>query len=92
MSYFENYYNLHKEKTLRGYTRPLDLKAFDRRHWMTEDDTMELISEKLDTIQRFSILTRPMISRLSRIDERSFNAGLFGANKAGLSVHPRKKN
>ena len=32
MSYFEHYYNVHREKTLRGFTRPLDLKAFDRRH------------------------------------------------------------
>jgi hypothetical protein len=91
MSYFEHYYNLHAEKTLRGYTRPLDLKLFDRRQWMTRDETMDLISQRLDKIRRVSILTRPMIARLSPVDERSCRAGLHGANKAGLSVPPRRK-
>ncbi len=29
MSYFEQYYNVAREKTLRGYTAPLDLRTFD---------------------------------------------------------------
>ncbi len=91
MSYFEQYYNLHREKTLRGYTYPLALKTFDRQQWMTVDDTMELIAERLDSIRRVRLLTRPMIKSLSLLDERSCKAGLYGANMAGLSVPPRKK-
>ena len=91
MSYFEHYYNLHREKTLRGYTLPLDLRAFDRHQWTTCDETMDLISQRLDEIRRVSILTRPMIAHLSPVDERSSLAGLHGANRAGLSVPPRKK-
>jgi hypothetical protein len=91
MSYFEHYYNLDREKTLRGYTRPLDLKVFDRRRWMTEDATMDLISEKLDAIRRYPILTRPMTSRLSPVDARLFQAGLHGANMAGVSTFPPRK-
>ena len=92
MSYFEHYNNLHAEKTLRGYTRPLDLKAFDSRQWMTRDETMDLISERLDRTRRFQILTKSMIARLSPVDERSCMAGLHGANRAGLSVPPRRKH
>lgn len=88
MSYFEQYYNLDREKTLRGYTRPLDLKAFDRLHWMIKDETMELISAKLDEVRRTRLLTRSMIAGLSPVDARCFRAGLTGANKAGLSVPP----
>jgi hypothetical protein len=91
MSYFEHYYNLHREKTLRGYTLPLDLKAFDRHQWITCDETMDLISRGLDNIRRVPILTKPMIARLSAVDERSSQAGLHGANRAGLSVPLRKK-
>ena len=91
MSYFEHYYNLHREKTLRGYTRPLDLKLFDSSSWMTQDEAMELISQRLDEIRRLSLLTKPMIARLSLVDERSCQAGLHGSNKAGLSIPPRKK-
>jgi hypothetical protein len=91
MSYFEHYYNVQREKTLRGYTRPLDLKAFDRRQWMTRDETMELISRRLDEISRVHFLTKPMIARLSPVDILSARAGLLGANKAGLYRPPRKK-
>jgi hypothetical protein len=92
MSYFEQYYNLDHEKTLRGYTRPLDLKTFDRLHWMTKDETMELISAKLDAVRRTRLLTRAMIAGLSSVDERSFRAGLTGANKAGLSIPSRRNS
>ncbi|NJD56078.1 MAG: hypothetical protein FIA94_06695 [Nitrospirae bacterium] len=91
MTYFENYYNVHGEKTLRSYTRPLALKGFDLCQWMTRDETMELIAERLDGIRRFSLLTRPMVRKLSPVDERSIRAGLFGANMAGLSNPARKK-
>ena len=90
MSYFEHYYNVYREKTLRGYTLPLDLKAFDRRQWMTNDDTMELIAQQLDRRRRFSLLARPMIRQLSLVDKRSSQAGLYGANKAGLSIPSRR--
>ena len=35
MSYFENYYNPEGEKTLRTYSRPVNLARFDRVEWMT---------------------------------------------------------
>ncbi len=91
MSYFEHYYNLHREKTLRGYTYPLALKAFEHQQWMTLDETMELIAKRLDSIRRVRLLTQPMIRRLSLVDERSCQAGLHGANIAGLSVPPGRK-
>src|SRR5215471_4475456 len=32
LSYFEHYYNLRGEKTLRAYSRPVNLSRFDRAH------------------------------------------------------------
>jgi len=37
MSYFEHYYNPKGEKTLRTYSRPVDLKRFDKRGWITAE-------------------------------------------------------
>ncbi len=88
MSYFEHYYNLHREKTLRGYTAPLALKSFDCLEWMTRDETMDLIAARLDRSRRFGLLTRGMAGRLSPVDRRSCEAGLHGSNRAGLSVPP----
>ena len=84
LSYFEQYYNVEGEKTLRGYTIPLNLKTFDKFNWMTRDESMEPIAERLDKIRRFFLLTPKMIAGLSPVDERSRKAGLQGANEAGL--------
>ncbi len=90
VSYFEQFYNLEREKTLRGYTVPLNLKAFDRFKWMTSDEPLERIGQQLDKIRKVRILTRRMVAGLSLIDERSYQAGLLGANERGL-YRPKRK-
>ncbi|MBI1800427.1 MAG: hypothetical protein HYR71_02215 [Chloroflexi bacterium] len=84
MSYFEPYYNVQGEKTLRSYTRPLNLTGFDRLDWMTCDDALDAIAERLDSLQRIPLLTPSMVAALSRVDGRSYRAGLLGVNEAGL--------
>lgn len=84
LSYFEQYYNVEREKTLRGYTVPLHLARFDDVNWMTEDTHLERIAEKLDQIRRFTLLTPAMVRQLSAVDERSARAGMVGVNEAGL--------
>ena len=84
MSYFEQYYNVEREKTMRGYTMPLSLNRFDKFNWMTSDEPLELIAQRLDQIRRVTILTPTMIETLSLLDERSYLAGLYGSNEAGL--------
>lgn len=84
MSYFEQFYNVAREKTLRGYSLPLNLKAFDRWNWITSDETLDRIALKLDRMRKISILRNTMICNLSPVDDRSYRAGLFGARKAGL--------
>ncbi len=92
MSYFEQFYNVEREKTLRSYTVPVHLQAFDKWDWMTKDDSLERIAHRLDRARKVPVLTNPMISNLSMVDERSYEAGLTGANKAGLYKPRTKKN
>jgi hypothetical protein len=84
MSYFEQYYNLQREKTLRGYTGPLNLKRFDRLNWMTADEAMELIAQRTEEIRRVMLIGAEMEKRLSLVDERSYQAGLTGADPNGI--------
>lgn len=84
MSYFEQFYNVAREKTLRGYSLPLNLKVFDQWNWVTSDESLERVAQKLDRMRKISILRNTMISNLSPVDERSYRAGLFGSKKAGL--------
>ncbi len=92
MSYFEQFYNVERKKTLRSYTVPLNLKAFDKLNWMTSDGPLERIGKRLDEIRKVRLLTRRMITGLSLVDERSYRAGLLGANQASLYQPPRKSD
>lgn len=84
MSYFEQYFNVAAEKTLRAYAGPLNLTGFDRLRWMTEDHKLEQIAQRLDQLRRISIISERNVGILSPVDDRSYQAGLFGANQAGL--------
>ncbi len=84
MSYFEQYYNTAREKTLRGYAGPLNLKRFDGLNWMVRDEVMEVIAERTDHIRRVNLIDAEMAARLSSVDERSRRAGLIGSDPKGL--------
>jgi hypothetical protein len=78
MSYFEHYYNLRREKSLRTYSRPVNLKRFDRRHWMTAEEDVWFVPEYLTTIHHTPVLRPHLIPRLGKVDARLFAAGLVG--------------
>jgi len=84
MSYFEGFYNVDREKTLRGYTVPLSLATFDRVRWMSRDEPMEAIAKRLDEVRRVRVITPRMAARLSPVDPRSYEAGLLGVVAEGL--------
>ena len=90
MSYFEDFYNFAREKTLRGYTLPLNLAAFDRREWMTRDAAMAEIARGLDRAAHRRLLTRGMVLNLAAVDPRAFRAGLQGSVRSGL-FKPKSK-
>ncbi|HXO22215.1 MAG TPA: hypothetical protein VOA87_20040, partial [Thermoanaerobaculia bacterium] len=92
MSYFEGFYNVDREKTLRGYTVPLDLRKFDRLGWVTDDAPLEAIAQRLDEIRQVPLVTPRMVARLQPMDERSYEAGQLGVNADGLWRPPGPEN
>ncbi|MBI5879780.1 MAG: hypothetical protein HZB53_19210 [Chloroflexi bacterium] len=84
MSYFEGYYNMERLRSLREYTRPFNLRAFDRLNWLSDDATMDLIADKLDALARRPILTPRMVRNLTLLDKRSFDAGMVGTDIEGV--------
>lgn len=78
MSYFEHYYNLKKEKTLRRYSRPVNLERFDCMDWMTAEEDVWPIPDHLCTVAHSPILPPAVIRGLGRVDDRLFAAGLVG--------------
>lgn len=84
MSYFESFYNINSEKTLRQYTRPLNLSMFDALNWISSDLALDAIADELNHIRVYKILTPAMARSLSPVDKRTFDAGMLGVKRAGL--------
>lgn len=84
MSYFEPFFNLAKNRTLRGYTRPLSLKRFARHDWMLRDQTMDLIAEALDRAPRVTLFDKAQIRAFTKVDAITYRANLAWADAKGL--------
>jgi hypothetical protein len=78
MSYFDSYFNLRRERTLRTFSNPVNLTRFDGLNWMTTDQPLWFIAEYLFTIRHFRLLQPKMLKQLQRLDQRSFRAGCLG--------------
>jgi hypothetical protein len=78
LSYFEGYFNLRRERSLRTFSRPVNMKRFDSREWMTTDEPMWFVAEYLFEIHHYSLITPSMAKKLNRLDDRSFRAGCLG--------------
>ena len=70
-----------REKTLRNYSRPVNLRRFDGMGWMTSEEDVWEVPEYLTTISHTPLLRAPLINRLGRVDDRLFSAGLVGRAK-----------
>jgi len=90
ISYFDVYFNPIGQKTMRGYSLPLDLSQFDKRRWMTTDEDLQYIGDKLDEIKHFRVLTPAMTRALNLADRDLVKAGLLGAKPQGL-FRPRRR-
>lgn len=79
MSYFEHYYNPAREKSLRAYSRPVNLARFDKSvQWMTTLEDVWEIPQHLVTIPHTQILTKAMEKSLARTDWKIYEAGRVG--------------
>jgi len=78
LSYFESYYNLRREKTLRRYSVPVDVSRFDTHRWMTSEDDQWAIGAHLVDVRHFALLTPAVERDLGPVDRRLFEAGKLG--------------
>jgi hypothetical protein len=78
MSYFEHYFNLKQEKTLRAYARPMNLSRFDPVGWMTAEEDLWVVNDYLADLKHVPLLQNGAGQRMARVDDRLFAAGLAG--------------
>jgi len=81
MSYFDSYYNLLGERTLRAYPPTVDLSRVDRLSWMTTEKPVWFIAEHLCDIPHTPVISPAQVKQLTRLDKRAYQAGLIGYSK-----------
>ncbi|MGA2649253.1 MAG: hypothetical protein ABSF28_01960 [Terracidiphilus sp.] len=78
ISYFEHYYNLRGEHTLRAYSMPVNLARLDSKHWTTSEEDVWSVPELLIAARHYPIAPDKVVRALPRLDRRSFEAGMHG--------------
>jgi hypothetical protein len=78
LSYFEHYYNLRGERTLRNYSRAVNLARLDSQHWMTSEEDVWCVADLLIAARHYPLFPAKVARTLPRLDRRSFEAGMHG--------------
>lgn len=81
LSYFENYYNLRGERSLRNFSGAVDLARLDGQHWMTSEEDVWCVAELLIAARHYPLFSEKVARALPRLDRRSFEAGMHGRTK-----------
>jgi hypothetical protein len=81
LSYFEHYYNLRGERTLRNYSRPVNLARLDSQDWMTSEEDVWCVADLLIAARHYPLFPAKVARTLPRLDRRSFEAGMHGRTK-----------
>jgi hypothetical protein len=80
MTYFEFFFNLKREKTLRAYTHPLDLSRITDPSWMWDEACIQAITKRLYGLKPIPLISETIAGRLNPLDKRTFQAGTTGTD------------
>lgn len=75
MSYLHEYSNKLGQKTLRRYSRPFDLRRLDPGLWVTNEKNCWDVSERIDAVRHYPLVTLRQARRLRRRDAQERKAG-----------------
>lgn len=84
VSYFAEYYNMEFDRSLRGYSRPIDLSAYDGIGWTTRDEAADAIIDGVVAAPHYPLLSPAQVAALTPIDRRTYDAGMLGVNPDGV--------
>ena len=76
LSFFHEYFSQRDgKKTLRSFSLPVDLSRFDRRGWMTTEEDVWYVPERLCDVRHFRLLAPGQAAALRRADPIELEAG-----------------
>jgi len=91
MSYFDFYFNTNGFKSLRTYSRPVNLHRFDYLNWRTTEEDLDIIGQYLNSVPHCPLLTKDQIRLLAPATPSLLSSSLIGSNPDGLFVPGSKK-
>ncbi len=83
MSYFDMYFNTKGVKSLRKYSRTINMEKFDKYDWMHADN-LDFIWDILEDIQKYDIIDKKMIKELKITDKELMDACFRSSDPKGL--------
>ncbi len=75
LSFFHEYFLDTGYKTLREYSKPLNVTHFDNISWRTSEENLFYIPEYLDASVHYSLLSKEQIKNLRKADRVEVDAG-----------------
>lgn len=84
LSYFEFFFNVSGEKTLRAYTPLYDLSHLDSSDWLRDDRGADAVERTLCRLRKYPLFPPETVAVLSQMDERTYAGGTLGTDPAGL--------
>jgi hypothetical protein len=89
LSYFHIYFNLRGERTLRRFSRPVNLTQFDDYEWMTSEENVWVVPNHLCDIPHKPLLTPVQIKNLTRVDPRTIQGEIVEHRRDDSKSPPR---
>lgn len=91
MSYFDFFFNIYGEKSLRSYSLPFNLTSLNNRNWAITDNDLEYIGDKIESLYHFPVVSEKMIKKLNMASDSMLRAGMLGSIEEGLFKPAKQK-
>ena len=78
LSYFESYFNLFREKTLRQYSQPVSLPPIKDLDWECDPNAPDVVLEKLSRARHYDILLPGQARGLLSVEKKFFRSQTVG--------------
>jgi hypothetical protein len=75
LSYFHEYFMDNGKKTMHDYSRPMNLKQFDKLDWRKSEKDLWDIPDQLDKIKHYLVVPRAQRKTFRRADRIEIAAG-----------------
>jgi hypothetical protein len=90
MSYFEVYFSLDAVKSLRGYTRPLDISLYDRLDYAWSESGAAKLYRRLYERKMIPLVSEEAESQLQAVDQRAYDSGSVGVDVNWVYRPPKR--